>query len=165
MYKVLDISHLPIAEDNIYFTGSKWGPGYSSNVLWVIRWTFLSSSPEKALILGRFLGKHFLQFLTWSDNQIFISDAFICHNCIDYRLFPLASYQIRKIAGCAYTGNAGNVFPAIARDSDMHHGTCVTHVPWCMPGSLTSGFLSSRGRKKTFTAFPTHAQSAIIRIR
>ena len=23
----------------------------------------------------------------------------------------------------------------------MHHGTCVTHVPWCMPGSLTRGFL------------------------
>ena len=22
---------------------------------------------------------------------------------------------------------------------DMHHGTCVTHVPWCMSGSLTSG--------------------------
>ena len=29
-------------------------------------------------------------------------------------------------------------------DPDMHHGTCVTHVPWCMPGSLTSGFLWSR---------------------
>ena len=27
---------------------------------------------------------------------------------------------------------------------DMHHGTCVTHVPWCMPESLTSGFLWSR---------------------
>ena len=25
---------------------------------------------------------------------------------------PWASYQIRKIAGCACTGNAGNVFPA-----------------------------------------------------
>ena len=24
---------------------------------------------------------------------------------------------------------------------DMHHGTCVVHVPWCIPGSLTSGFL------------------------
>ena len=24
-------------------------------------------------------------------------------------------------------------------DSDMHHGTCVTHVPWCISGSLTSG--------------------------
>ena len=26
----------------------------------------------------------------------------------------------------------------------MHHGTCVTHVPCCMLGSLTSGFLWSR---------------------
>ena len=41
-----------------------------------------------------------------------------------------ASYQIRKIAGCACAGNE-------VSDPDMHHGTCVTHVPWCMPGSLT----------------------------
>ena len=57
---------------------------------------------------------------------------------------PWASYQIRKIAGCACAGNAGNVFPRgrlqrkpLASDPDMHHGTCVTHVPWCMSGSLT----------------------------
>ena len=31
---------------------------------------------------------------------------------------------------------------------DMHHSTCVTHVPWCMPGSLTSGLLWSRWRGK-----------------
>ena len=24
----------------------------------------------------------------------------------------------------------------LVSDPDMHHGTCVTHVPWCMPGSL-----------------------------
>ena len=24
---------------------------------------------------------------------------------------------------------------------DMHHGTCLTYVPWCIPGSLTIGFL------------------------
>ena len=24
-------------------------------------------------------------------------------------------------------------------DPGMHHGTCVTHVPWCMSGSLTGG--------------------------
>ena len=24
-------------------------------------------------------------------------------------------------------------------DPGMHHGTCVTHVPWCMSGSLTDG--------------------------
>ena len=57
-----------------------------------------------------------------------------------------ASYQIRKIAGCACAGNAGNVFPRrrIQRktrvsDPGMHHGTCVTHVPWCMSGLLTRG--------------------------
>ena len=30
------------------------------------------------------------------------------------------------------------------RDPDMHHGTCVTHVPWCMSGSLSGSFLWSR---------------------
>ena len=59
------------------------------------------------------------------------------------------SWQIRKIAGCACAGNAGNVFPASAgKRSDMHHGTCVMHVPWYMPGSLTRGLLWSRWRRK-----------------
>ena len=84
-------------------------------------------------------------------------------HCI-YHLFPSivvhspwASYQIRKIAGCACAGNAGNVFPCdrlqrkpLASDPGMHHGTCVTHVPWCMSGSLTRG-------GKTFPVIPAHA--------
>ena len=27
----------------------------------------------------------------------------------------------------------------LVSDTDMHHGTCITHVPWCMSGSLTNG--------------------------
>ena len=65
-----------------------------------------------------------------------------------YRLpcgMGLLPYQIRKIAGCACAGNAGNVFfsrrrfqrKPLVSDPGMHHGTCVTHVPWCMSGSLT----------------------------
>ena len=52
-------------------------------------------------------------------------------NFFSYVFFKTwASCQIRKIASCACAGNAGNVFPATAvRDPDMHHGTCVTHVP------------------------------------
>ena len=38
--------------------------------------------------------------------------------------------------------------PPRVNDLDIHHGTCVTHVPWCMPGSLTSGFLWSLRRGK-----------------
>ena len=46
-------------------------------------------------------------------------------------------YEIHKIAGCACTGNAGNVSPATdVKDPGMHHGTCVTpsrgiaNPPW-----------------------------------
>ena len=38
--------------------------------------------------------------------------------------------------------------PTRVSGPDMHHGTCVTHVPWCIPGLLTSGFLWSRWRGK-----------------
>ena len=61
-------------------------------------------------------------------------------------LLPGASYQIRKIAGCACAGNARNAAPRyrlqrkpLVNDHGMHHGTCVTHVPWYMSGSLTRG--------------------------
>ena len=38
--------------------------------------------------------------------------------------------------------------PLRVSDPGMHHAKCVTHVPWCMPGSLTSGFLWSQWRGK-----------------
>ena len=52
--------------------------------------------------------------------------------------------DIHTLWPCTCTGNAGNVFATnrlqrkpIVSDPGMHHGTCVTHVPWCMSGSLT----------------------------
>ena len=46
-------------------------------------------------------------------------------------------------------GMPGTFYPSSrVSDPDMHHGTCVMHVPWCMPGSLTSGLLGSRWRGK-----------------
>ena len=38
--------------------------------------------------------------------------------------------------------------PPRISDPDMNHGACVTHVSWCVPGSLTSRFLWSRWRGK-----------------
>ena len=57
------------------------------------------------------------------------------------RTTTLASYQIRKIAGCACTGKAGNVFSA-------------------------TDFKGNRPRcaGKTFPTFPAHAQPVIFRI-
>ena len=106
---------------------------------------------------------HFLQFFSSICSQLNI--RVVCHcmskvsrgyrtlfllwslfSCVTSPRVPWASYQIRKIAGCACAGNAGNIFlrrpfqrkPLIS-DPGMHYGTCVTHVPWCMSGSLTCG--------------------------
>ena len=80
-------------------------------------------------------------------------------------LDPLASCQISKIAGAHAPGMPGTFSPSSqVSDPDMHHGTCVTHVPWCMSGSLTSGFLWNWRRGETFPTFPAHAQPAIFRI-
>ena len=55
---------------------------------------------------------------------------------------PLARYVKLRVAHAP--GMPGTFSPPPRfSDPDMHHGTCVTHVPWCMPGSLTSGFLWS----------------------
>ena len=76
-----------------------------------------------------------------------------------------ASCQIRKIASAHAPGMPGTFSPSLqVSDPDMHHGTCVTHVPWCMAGSLTSGFLWNWRRGEMFPAFPAHAQPAIFRI-
>ena len=59
-----------------------------------------------------------------------------------------ASCQIHKIAGCACECRDRFPPPLRVGDPDMHHGTCVTHEPWCIPGSLTCGFPGSRWRGK-----------------
>ena len=83
---------------------------------------------------------HWLKFLRRVAKTLVIQGPVMQQAC------PWASYQICKIAGCACAGNAGNVFPRrwfqrkpLVSDPGMHHGTCVTHVPWCMSGSLTCG--------------------------
>ena len=67
-------------------------------------------------------------------------------------LLQISSNELQRfdrIVCCACAGNAGIVFPPPrVSDPEMHHGTYVTHVPWCIPGLLTSGFLWSRWRGK-----------------
>ena len=66
-----------------------------------------------------------------------------------------ASCQIRKIAGAHAPGMLGTFSPSPqVSDPDMHHGTCVTHLPWCMPGSLTIGFLWNRRRGENVPGIP-----------
>ena len=56
---------------------------------------------------------------------------------------PLTRYVKLRVAHAPGMPGTFSPPPRVS-DPGMHHGTCVTHVPWCMPGSLTSGFLWSR---------------------
>ena len=60
---------------------------------------------------------------------------------------PLARYVKLRVAHAPEMPGTSSPPPRVS-DPDMHRGTCVTRVPWCMPRSLTSGFLSSRRRGK-----------------
>ena len=60
---------------------------------------------------------------------------------------PHTRYAILSFAHAP--GMQGTFSPPLrVSDPDMHHGMWMTHVPWCMLGSLTSGFLWSRWRGK-----------------
>ena len=63
--------------------------------------------------------------------------------CVRYH-GPLTRYVKLQVA---HAPGMPGTFPPCRRfhrkplvsDPGMHHGTCVTHVPWCMSGSLTCG--------------------------
>ena len=56
---------------------------------------------------------------------------------------PLSRYVKLRVAHAL--GMPGTFSPPLrVSDPDIHHGMCVTHLPWCMSVSLTSGFLWSR---------------------
>ena len=60
---------------------------------------------------------------------------------------PLARYVKLRVAHAPEMPGTFSPPPRLS-NPNMHHGMCVTHVPWRMPGSLTSGFLWSRWRGK-----------------
>ena len=62
------------------------------------------------------------------------------------RLGPLTWYVKLRVTHAP--GMPGTFFPLPrVSDPNMHHGTCVTHVPWRMLGSLTSGYFEVGGGK------------------
>ena len=60
---------------------------------------------------------------------------------------PLIGYVKSRVVYAPRTPGTFSPPPRVS-DPDIHHGTCVMHVSWCTPGSLTSGFLWNRWRGK-----------------
>ena len=78
-------------------------------------------------------------FTAWSNNM----RLFTHHG-------PLARYVKLRVA---HAPECPQRFPRhrlkrkpLLSDPGMHHGTCVTHMPWCMLGSLTLRWQGKRSR-------------------
>ena len=88
-----------------------------------------------------------------------VSDAYWCIT------LSWASYQIRKIVGCACAGNAGNVFPATNFKWNRYLA-----IPACITARASRTCRDACWDRKpteagkTFSAFPAHAQPTILRI-
>ena len=86
--------------------------------------------------------------LLWSNNLYPLCHIMLCvlflpspHNG------PLTRYEKSRAAHAPGMPGTFSPPPRVS-DPNMHHGTCVTHMPRCMPGLLTSRFLWSRWRGK-----------------
>ena len=75
---------------------------------------------------------------------------------------PLARYVKLRVAHAP--GMSGTFSPSQrVSDPDMHHGTCVTHVPWCMPGSLTNGLRWRGTRSQQFRRMRSRNFTYLVR--
>ena len=81
------------------------------------------------------------------------------------QLLQWTSCQIRKIARCACAGNAGNVFPVT--DCEGNRGITIPACITARASRTCRGACRDRYSavaRKTFPAFPAHAQPTILRI-
>ena len=96
-------------------------------------------------IMNRLIN-HFVFPMCTSERNIRSHDFASCCSMLSWlesMYGPFARYVKLLVA---HAPGMPGTFPPQPRvsDPDMHHGTCVTHVPWYIPISLTSGFLWSR---------------------
>ena len=99
----------------------------------------------------------FLGILSLEGNDREIWWCLLCKQAAKYRnragigpMLSLVRYVKKRVAHAP--GIPETFFPLLwVSDPDMHQGTCVTHVPWRMPGSLFSGFRWRPRASQNFT--------------
>ena len=80
------------------------------------------------------------------DGSLWFAKSYLDPNCVYWTRVlynlphgPLTRYA--KLWVAHDPGMSGTLSPQQrVSDPDIHHGTSVMHVPWCMPESLTCGF-------------------------
>ena len=93
-------------------------------------------------------------------SQVYCSSLISSNKCSNVFTCKLSVLQYKLNRKKFAPGMPGTFsLPPRISDPDMHHGDCVTHVLWCMPGLLTSGFHLKLVSGKTFSVILAHAQT------
>ena len=92
---------------------------------------------------------HFMAYIKQPDNHIQVTNAFCWYKLSTVHTlvyFPMGLLPDAYNCGLRMRRECRERFPShrlqrkpLVSDPGMHHGTCVTHVPWCMSGSLVRG--------------------------
>ena len=110
---------------------------YASQIWLQTYYTSLISSHNSSRLFTCKLGIYITSWIRRNLWALYI----VCHSYFWHRSF--AWYGNLRVA---HTPEMPETFfpPPRVSDPDMHHNSCVTHTPWCMRVSLTSGFFWSR---------------------
>ena len=118
----------------------------------IFSWRLTASSRLEILVSRQFLkSKKYIICTQRIDTQLKHSvvhqRALVRYNISLSYNWPLTRYgKLQVVHASRMPGTFSP--PSRVSDPDMHHGTCVTHVTRCRPGSLTNGSLWSRWRGK-----------------
>ena len=122
----------------MYPASIRWVAQWYPSVHWVNQW-YYSGIPV-------YTGPASVHWLRVRELAI-LSFRWLFMHATPHRHGPLTRYQKFRVAHAL--GMPGTFSPSLrVSDPDMHNGACVTHVPWCMPGSFITGFLWNQWRGK-----------------
>ena len=152
-----------------------WPPGDTGQSYSDLKLSFCSPHGHRMSYFCLKLTLNFLEPQRWCKCNNSVRSFLPCLECLENRIAALrwltarplcdiqhmgllqfhgvCSYVISRVAHAPEMPGTFSPPPRVS-DLDMHHGTCVTHVPWCIPGSLTSGFLWNLWRGKRYTGIP-----------
>ena len=121
---------------------------HHQNIIWIVKHLLRMTNAHTQLQIGGWGINHtWLVLSVESGVHRDIKILTAIKQIHDVQHGPLTRYLLLRVAHVPGMPGTFSPPPRVS-DSDMHHGTCVKHVPWCMPGSLTTGFLWIRWRAK-----------------
>ena len=112
-------------------------------LLWscITVWLGLPDTTDSVVVRFSIWGKWLWRWkLSVFGSRVFCQVQFMSPHPCHRPLTKYAKFRVTRAPGMPATfSQPPTSKEQLVSDPGMHHGTCMTHVPWCMSGSLTCG--------------------------